>query len=137
MDDAALDRLFAAAGAARANAYAPYSGFAVGAALVDEAGRVHAGANVENAAFPQSQCAEASALGVMVAAGGRSVRAVLVVGGGPEPCVPCGGCRQRLAEFASPDTPVLIAGPDGVRARFTLRDLLPSAFGAAQLRERT
>lgn len=133
MDATTLDRLFDAARRVREHAHAPYSGFRVGAALLDEAGHVHAGANVENAAYPQSQCAEASAIGVMIAAGGRTIRAALVLADSPEPCVPCGGCRQRLAEFAPPSTPVLIAGMDGLRVETTLGELLPAAFGAAQL----
>ena len=91
-----LFELLAAARAARAMAYAPYSRFAVGAALLDEQGRVHAGCNIENAAYPQGQCAEASALAHLVLAGGRRVLAVVVVGVAAEPVTPCGGCRQRL-----------------------------------------
>jgi cytidine deaminase len=133
MDDLQLDRLFAAAGAARERAHAPYSGFRVGAAILDEQGEVHAGANVENVAYPQSQCAEASALGVMVAAGGRRAHAVLILAESAAPCPPCGGCRQRLAEFGAPDMPVLLAGPEGVRLRVTLGELLPMAFAAGEV----
>ena len=111
-----MDDLLAAAAAARANAYAPYSGFPVGAALRAASGRIYAGCNVENAAFPQGQCAEASAIGAMVAAGEREIVEVAVVGGGEGLCTPCGGCRQRLAEFAGPETPVHLCGPEGLRA---------------------
>src|SRR5260221_14537761 len=108
-----ISALIDAAAAAGANAYAPYSCFAVGAAIRAEDGRLHAGANVENAAFPQGQCAEASAIGAMITAGDRRLQAVLVVGAGPELCTPCGGCRQRLAEFGDLDTPVHLATAEG------------------------
>ena len=97
------DELLAAARAVRERAYAPYSRFAVGAAVLDEQGRIHAGCNVENAAYPQGWCAEASALAVMVAAGGRRVLAVAVCGVAADPVTPCGGCRQKLREFAADD----------------------------------
>lgn len=121
--------LMKAATAARANAHAPYSRFAVGAALRTASGAVFAGANVENASFPEGWCAETSALGAMVAAGEREVTQVLVVAEHPEPVTPCGGCRQRLAEFGTAETVVISAGPDGERARWRLGDLLPAAFG--------
>lgn len=124
----ALQDMLDRAEAARRNAHAPYSGFKVGACLRTDDGRLFAGCNVENVAYPQGQCAEASALGAMVAAGGRRIREVLVLAAGTPLCTPCGGCRQRLAEFADPDTPVHIAGPKGVRATFTLGELLPHAF---------
>jgi cytidine deaminase len=130
---AALDELFAAALAVRERAYVPYSRFPVGAAFRDETGRIHAGANVENAAYPQGQCAEASAIGVMIAAGGRRIVEACVVGGGPLPCTPCGGCRQRLREFASLDAKVHVAGPEGIRRTFTLAELLPESFGPDHL----
>lgn len=120
--------LIAAARAARARAHAPYSNFRVGAALRDEAGRIHAGCNVENAAYPQSQCAEATAIGAMVTAGGRRIEMIAVIGPDGTFCAPCGGCRQRIAEFAAAGTPVIIAGADGVLARTTIADLLPAAF---------
>lgn len=129
----AQQALLQAARAARRNAYAPYSRFAVGAALLDEQGRVHAGCNVENAAYPQGQCAEAGALSAMVAAGGRRVAALLLVGEGPSLLTPCGGCRQKLREFAAPDTPVLVADAQGIRQGFTLAQLLPHAFGPEHL----
>jgi cytidine deaminase len=124
------DDLYPAALAARERAYAPYSGYLVGAAICDEQGRIHAAANVENAAYPQSQCAEASAIGVMVAAGGRKIVEVLVVAdertGVP---TPCGACRQRLREFASLEAPVHLAGLREVIRTVTLGDLLPLSFG--------
>ena len=128
------DALFPAAVEARARAYAPYSQYQVGAALLDEHGRVHAAANVENAAYPQSQCAEASAIGVMVATGGRQIMEVLVLAddrlGIP---TPCGACRQRLREFMAPDAPIHLAGPAGVIRTVTLGDLLPMSFGPEHL----
>ena len=124
-----LARLVDAARAVRQHAHAPYSKFRVGAALLDEHGRVHAGCNVENAAYPQSLCAEAVALGALVAAGGRHVRAAVVVAESPHAVTPCGGCRQKLREFASDDTPVWSADPQGWRARHTLGELLPASFG--------
>ena len=116
MTEPDFDALFAAATAVRARAHAPYSGFAVGAALVDDAGGVHAGCNVENAAYPVGTCAEAGAIAAMIAAGGRQIRAILVLADSPAPVTPCGACRQRIREFAGPDTPIVSAGPDGVRA---------------------
>jgi cytidine deaminase len=133
MDESILSALVEAARRARAQAYAPYSKFAVGAAVLDDSGRIHAGCNVENAAYPQGVCAEATALVHMVMAGGRSVRAVAVVGDAPEPVTPCGGCRQKIREFAADDVPVLIADLHTVRARYTLGELLPASFGPSHL----
>lgn len=123
------DDLLQAALAARSHAHAPYSGFKVGAALRAPDGSVHAGCNVENAAYPQGQCAEASAIGVLIASGANRIAEILVVADGPETISPCGGCRQRLAEFADPATPVHLAALDGVRATVSLGELLPRAFG--------
>jgi len=125
--------LLTAARAAQTHAYAPYSHFLVGAAVLDEHGRVHAGCNVENAAYPQGVCAEAGALSAMVLAGGTRVRAAVVVGDGAAPVTPCGGCRQKLREFAAPDTPILVADRTQLRARFTLAQLLPDSFGPDHL----
>ena len=131
--EAALQQLFAAAKAAQANAYAPYSRFHVGAALRSESGAVHSGCNVENAAYPQGACAEASAISAMALAGDRRIAEILVIGDGEALCTPCGGCRQRIREFAAPTTPIHIAGPEGVRASFTLAELLPESFGPDHL----
>ena len=127
------DDLVAAAIAVRARAYAPYSGHEVGAAVRDETGAIHAGVNVENAAYPEGICAEASAISAMIAAGGRRIAAIAVAGPGSALCTPCGGCRQKIREFAAGDTPVLVCGPDGVKRVFTLDDLLPEAFGPDNL----
>lgn len=132
-DEATMRRLVAAARAVRQHAYAPYSRFAVGAALLDEQGRIHAGCNVENAAYGSSQCAEASAIGRLVAEGGRRIAAVAVVGVAPAPVTPCGACRQRLREFAADDCLVWIADAAAVLARHTLGELLPASFGPAHL----
>ena len=128
------ETLIAAARAVRAQAYAPYSKFAVGAAVLDEHGRIHAGCNVENAAYPQGWCAEASALAVMVAAAGRRVLALAVCAQAPEPVTPCGGCRQKLREFAADDCPVWVADPHTLRASYTLGELLPHGFGPQHLK---
>lgn len=125
--------LIEAAIEARSRAYAPYSNFKVGAAVRDETGRIHQGVNVENAAYPIGQCAEATAIGVMIAAGGARIDAIAVVGEGEALCTPCGGCRQRIREFGAPETPVLVAGPEGLRRRYTLAELLPDSFGPANL----
>jgi homotetrameric cytidine deaminase len=129
---AATQRLVALASSARDHAHAPYSRFAVGAALRDERGGLHGGANVENAAFPQGQCAEASAIGALVTAGATRIREVAVMGDAPL-LTPCGGCRQRLAEFAAPDVAVHLCGPEGIRRTVTLGELLPFGFGAGDL----
>jgi cytidine deaminase len=125
--------LIDAARAAREQAYAPYSRFQVGAAVLDERGRIHRGGNVENAAYPQGWCAETSAIAAMVAAGGRRIVAAAVCGVADEPVTPCGGCRQKLREFADDDCPVWITDLDHVRATHTLGDLLPNSFGPNHL----
>jgi cytidine deaminase len=123
------EELFAAATAARGNAYAPYSRFAVGAAIRADDGKLYAGANVENAAYPMGQCAEASAIGAMVTGGARRIIELAIVAGGPELCTPCGGCRQRIREFAAPDVMIHILGPEGLRRSLTAGELLPLSFG--------
>ena len=127
------EMLIAAAAAVRANAYAPYSGLAVGAAIRAADGSIHVGTNCENASYPEGICAEAAALAAMVAAGARRIAAVAVVAPGAAPAAPCGGCRQKLAEFAAPETPILLATPAGARETVTLGALLPHAFGAGNL----
>lgn len=128
-----LAELLAAARTARQRAYAPYSRFLVGAALLDEHGRIHAGCNVENAAYPQGQCAEATAIGALVMGGGTRILGAVVVGVADAPVTPCGGCRQRLREFAADDCPVWVADLEVVRAQFTLGQLLPASFGPSHL----
>jgi homotetrameric cytidine deaminase len=124
---AATPRLVELARTAMERAYAPYSHFQVGVAVRDEVGALHAGANVENSSYPQGTCAEASAIGALVAAGGHAIREVVVMAD-TELIVPCGGCRQRLSEFAGPETPIHLAGPEGIRRTVTLGELLPLAF---------
>lgn len=124
----AAELLLGAADAAMRNAHAPYSGFPVGAAVRAAGGGVYAGANVENAAYPQGQCAEASAIGALVAAGEERISEVAVVAEKEDFCPPCGGCRQRLSEFAGPDTPVHLGRPGGPRRTLTMAELLPHAF---------
>jgi homotetrameric cytidine deaminase len=121
--------LLEAARAVMRNAYVPYSHFPVGAALRGAGGGIHAAANVENAAYPQGQCAEASAIGAMIAAGETKITAIAVVAEKLDVCPPCGGCRQRLSEFAGPDTPVYL----GNTMTTTLGELLPLSFGEAEL----
>jgi cytidine deaminase len=130
-----LAELIEAAARARANAYAPYSRFAVGAALRAQDGSIHAGCNVENAAYPQGQCAEAGAIAAMVAAGARRIREIAILADGTALCAPCGGCRQRLREFAGPELPIHLCGPAGLRCTVTLGELLPLAFGPENLPE--
>ena len=128
--------LITAAIDAMSRAYAPYSDFAVGTALLDEQGRIHCGANVENAAYPNGICAETSAISMMVNAGGSRIERIAVAGGtdsGAILCTPCGGCRQRIREFAAPDTVIIIANAGGEQQRFTLADLLPYSFGPENL----
>jgi cytidine deaminase len=127
------EALIAAARAVREHSHSPYSQFKVGAAVLDEQGRIHAGCNVENAAYPQGWCAETSALAAMVAAGGKRVLAVAVCGVAPEPVTPCGGCRQKLREFAADDCPLWATDLSAVRGHYTLGELFPHSFGPQHL----
>ena len=112
----------------RENAYAPYSGFQVGVALRSSSGEVYTGVNVENAAYPEGTCGEAGAIARMIADGDRKITAVYVVADGAEPVPPCGGCRQKLAEFSAPDVPVTMATISGIEKTLTVAQLLPGAF---------
>ena len=114
-------------------AYAPYSKFQVGAVVRGANGRLYAGCNIENAAYPQGCCAEASAISAMVIDGEREIVEVAVIGRGEALVTPCGGCRQRIREFARGDTPIHVCGPQGVRKTMTLEALLPLAFGPENL----
>jgi cytidine deaminase len=129
-----LSDMLTLAGAMMAKAYAPYSGFPVGAVLRGESGRLYGGCNVENAAYPQGVCAEASAISALIAGGERRITEVLVLAGGAALATPCGGCRQKLREFAADDTPVHIAGLEGHRRSVTLGELLPLSFGPDNLK---
>ena len=131
--DEALKELFEAAAKAQARAYAPYSRFRVGAAIRGGSGSIHAGCNVENAAYPVGTCAEAGALAAMILAGDRDPTDILVLGEGEMLCTPCGACRQRLREFGGDRLAIHVAGPDGIRRSFTLAELLPHSFGPDNL----
>jgi cytidine deaminase len=138
LTDSQQQALLQAARQAQRQAYAPYSNYPVGAAVLDEQGRIHAGCNVENAAYPEGLCAEAAALSAMVLAGGRQARAVLVVGSGGDGSwiTPCGGCRQKLREFGAPDLLVLSANELALGPRHTLAQLLPESFGPGHIKVR-
>jgi cytidine deaminase len=127
---AEVNHLRDAAEAVRHHAYARYSGFHVGAAIEDENGAIHTGANVENAAYPLGSCAEANAIGAMISAGGTRIKTILVLGGREqlEACTPCGGCRQRIAEFADQDTDIVMLDQSGELIHFTIDMLLPASF---------
>lgn len=127
-DHESADELLRAAEAVMGTAHVRYSQFPVGAALRAPDGSIHVGSNVENASYPQGQCAEASAIGALIAAGHTRIAEVAVVAERMEVCPPCGGCRQRLAEFASPETPVHLGRPGGPRHTTTVGELLPLAF---------
>ena len=118
---------------AQANAYAPYSGFPVGAALRTPSGAVFTGCNVENAAFPQGTCAEAGAIAAMAAGGERAIAVIVTVCDGEMLATPCGGCRQKIREFAAAGTVVHVAGPEGIRRSYAMEELLPDSFGPDNL----
>jgi cytidine deaminase len=125
--------LFAAAEAVRVRAYAPYSRFHVGVAILADDGKIYAGCNVENAAYPVGNCAEASAIAAMIAGGARRIERVYVTGPGSTPVTPCGACRQRIREFADPDVVVISHGIDGEPLVQSVADLLPHSFGPDHL----
>ncbi len=131
-----MQDLLQAARQAQQNAYAPYSGFKVGAAVRGANGQVYVGCNVENSAYPEGVCAEASAISAMVTAGETHITEILVIGDGGALCSPCGGCRQKLYEFSEKDTPVYVCGPDGLRYTTNVSELLPLAFGPENLADR-
>ncbi len=133
METTGLAALFEAAKAAQALAYVPYSAFKVGAAIRGVSGTVYAGCNIENAAYPVGNCAEASAIAAMIMGGETRIAEALVIGDGKQLCTPCGGCRQRLREFGAGAIRVHIADQNGVRASFTLDELLPVSFGPDNL----
>ena len=130
MPEAIDQQLFAAAEAVRAKAYAPYSNFHVGAAILADDGKIYSGCNIENAAYPQGNCAEASAIAAMIAGGAKRIRRIYVTGPGSDPVTPCGGCRQRIREFAETlDITVISHGISGQPLETTLAALLPHSFG--------
>lgn len=138
LTDTQQQALLLAARQAQRKAYAPYSSYPVGAAVLDEHGGIHAGCNVENAAYPEGLCAEAAALAAMVLAGGSQARAVLVVGHGGDGAwiTPCGGCRQKLREFGAPDLIIQSANELALGPRHTLSQLLPESFGPGHIKAR-
>ena len=125
--------LLSAATDVRENAYAPYSRFKVGAAIRAASGAIYAGCNVENVAYPEGTCAEAAAIAAMVAAGETVIAEVLVIADCPSPVPPCGGCRQKIAEFAAADVRVTLCTTDGATRVMTVADLLPGVFTAAHM----
>lgn len=127
------DKLILAAQSAMQNAYAPYSNFSVGAAVLTDKGNIYSGCNVENAAYPIGQCAEASAISAMIFAGEQTIVAVAVAGKGEALCTPCGGCRQRIREFTTDDAPVLVCDETRLRHETTVGELLPLSFGPENL----
>ncbi len=130
------EQLIEAAKNARQNAYAPYSGYFVGAAIIDDRGDIHTGCNVENAAYPEGNCAEANAIGAMVAAGGKRISVIAAVGGGDdlEFCTPCGGCRQSILEFSDENTRIILINEEGEIQKYSVDELLPLAFRLRQAR---
>ncbi len=129
MDKAMLELAREAMG----QAHAPYSGFSVGAVVKGANDRLYAGCNVENAAYPEGCCAETTAIAAMVMDGETKIAEVLVMGAGAALVTPCGGCRQRIREFAAEDVPIHICSPDELRRTVTLGELLPLSFGPETL----
>jgi cytidine deaminase len=129
----AQQELFDAAVAAQARSYSPYSHFKVGAAIRTSKGTIYAGCNIENAAYPQGTCAEASAIALMVSSGEREIVELLTVCEGDLLGTCCGGCRQKIREFADVTVPIHACGPEGLRRTFTLDELLPFSFGPEHL----
>jgi len=122
------DELLLAAKEARANAYAPYSNFRVGAAVLGAGGRIYSGCNVENASFGLTCCAERNAISAMVAAGETEIRKILVIGESEEFLPPCGACCQVIAEFAAPSTVVHMCAHEGQCRDTTVAELVPFVF---------
>ena len=132
-DNSKFDDLYIKAAEVMEAAYVPYSKFKVGAAILDENDNYHVGCNVENAAYPIGNCAEASAISSMIMSKGTKIIAIAVTGYGDMLCTPCGGCRQRIREFASLNTPIIIGNEKKIQKIFTLNDLLPYSFGPENL----
>ena len=128
-----FQKLFEKAKKVREKAHVPYSQFKVGAAFLTEDNSIVVGCNVENAAYPQSQCAEASAIGNLISQGHKKIVEIVVIGSGNKLCSPCGGCRQRLREFSKLDVPIHMCNVDGYIKTSTLGELLPDSFGPENL----
>jgi len=133
LDNSKFNDLFIKASEVMEAAYVPYSKFKVGAAILDENDNYHVGCNVENAAYPIGNCAEASAISSMIVSKGTKIIAIAVTGYGDMLCTPCGGCRQRIREFASLNTPIIIGNEKKIQKIFTLKELLPYSFGPENL----
>ena len=133
VSDLIKNKLYERAKTAMEKAYAPYSKFKVGAAIFDENGEYHVGCNIENAAYPIGNCAEASAISAMIASNGNKIIAISVTGYGNLLCTPCGGCRQRIREFASLNVPIIVGNEKEIKKIFTLEELLPYSFGPENL----
>jgi cytidine deaminase len=127
--DAVTQALYDAAQAVRKHAHVPYSKFPVGAAILADDGQIYAGCNIENAAYPQGNCAETAAISAMIGAGAKKIHRIFVIGKGVDPVTPCGGCRQRIREFATPDTQITCTGEDGDAKSYTMDEILPDSFG--------
>ena len=125
--------MFQQAKAVRDKAYAPYSEFYVGACILSDDDKLFVGCNVENAAYPLSQCAEGSAITAMIAAGYKNIKSIAIIGSGDQLTPPCGGCRQKIFEFAAPDTPVLLCDDNGLSKTTTIGELLPLSFNQLNL----
>jgi len=123
------------AGIAMSKAYVPYSEFKVGAVIETPNGMVYSGCNVENAAYPEGTCAEAGAIAAMVLDGEHKIDNIYVMGNGDQLVTPCGGCRQKIREFSTPETQIHICGPEGVRKSLTMEELLPFSFGPENLKK--
>ena len=128
-----FEKLFEAAKLVREKAHVPYSNFKVGAAFLTSDNNIITGCNVENAAYPQSQCAEATAIGNMISNGNKKIIEIVVIGSGNLLCSPCGGCRQRIREFASLDIKFHMCNDEGHMKTSTLEELLPDSFGPENL----
>lgn len=128
-------KLFELARASRANAYAPYSQFAVGAAIESESGKFYTGCNVENVSYPIGTCAEAGAIAAMIAAGDRQIHRILIVADSQELITPCGACLQRIKEFASTNTEILLANLNGIHKKLSISQMLPFGFDNLELKK--
>ena len=127
-------KLLKSAQSAMQKAYVPYSNFSVGAAIIDENNQIHSGCNVENSAYPLGVCAEASAISSMVLSGGKKIKKILLVSSGHLLTTPCGGCRQKINEFADDDTEILIYHDQQIKS-FSISELLPFSFGKQNLKK--
>ena len=127
-------QLFEQAAAARTKAYAPYSRFAVGAAILSIDGKIYAGCNVENVSYPCGACAEQGAISAMIAGGSRKISKILILADTQAPIMPCGACLQRIKEFSAPETEILLAGSEGIRQILSINELLAHAFAAGEVK---